>query len=128
MGSATNALLLVGDGFGPPLFGLILGLAVAGCNAPPRWWRAHLPERARRILCSLWPWLFAAALVAWLLVMPGSIMLDYFVGVSDPDLMMSVLVPSAFGLMLLTIVVALAADAQRQSGAPVAARRGHALV
>lgn len=121
-------LLLVGGGFGPPLFGLILGLAATRIDAPPTRRRARLPEPARRILGGLWPWLLAAALIAWLLVLPGSILLDYFIGVSDPDLLMSVLVPSALGLLLLTIVAALAGDAQRQGGAPAAARGGQALV
>jgi hypothetical protein len=122
-------LLLVGGGFGPPLFGLILGLAATRINAPLAWWRARLPNRAGHILSSLWPWLLTAALIAWLLVLPGSILLDYFVGVGDPDLMMVTLIPSAFGLLLLTIITALAADAQRQSdGALVAAERNQALV
>ena len=42
------------------------------------------------------------------------VLLDYFVGVNDPDLVVSVLAFSAFGLLLLTVFAEYAHDVQRQ--------------
>lgn len=33
-------MLLVGGGFGPPILGVIVGIAATRIDAPPRWWRA----------------------------------------------------------------------------------------
>jgi len=65
-------MLLVGGGFGPPLLGIIVGAAGTRINAPLTWWRPHLSVGLRRFLEKLWPSSFAACLIAWLLLMPGS--------------------------------------------------------
>jgi hypothetical protein len=36
-------LLLIGGGFGPPILGLILGVAATRIGAPLTWWRVHFP-------------------------------------------------------------------------------------
>ena len=105
-------LLLVGGGFGPPLLGIILGLAALGINARFVWWRAHLPLGAQRALGAAWPWSFGAALIAWLLVMPGSLLLDYFVGLNERTLYTFII--AAFGSLLLTIVTGYGRDMQQQ--------------
>jgi hypothetical protein len=51
--------------------------------------------------------------------MLGTILLDYFFGVSDLDFIVSILaltVLSAFGLLLVTVSAAFADDVQRQIG------------
>jgi len=108
-------MLLVGGGFGPPLLGIILGVAATRINAPFTWWRAHLPRGARRFLTTLWPWSLVAGFIAWLLLFPGSTLLDYFVGVTNPERTMVTLIFSAFGLLLLAIVTGFAYDLQRQA-------------
>lgn len=108
-------MLLVGGGFGPPLLGIIVGIAATRMHAPFTWWRAHLSRSAQRLLSHLWPWAFAAAVLAWLLVMPGSMLLDYFVGLNDRT--MYTFIFSAFGLLLMTIVAGFARDMQRQTDA-----------
>ena len=50
-------------------------------------------------------------------VTPGSTLLDYFVGVTNPERTMAALVFSAFGLLLLAIVTGFVYDTQRQTGA-----------
>lgn len=107
-------LLLVGGGFGPPLLGLILGIAASRINAPLTWWRARLSPRARRGLSRIWPWSLVAGVVAWLLLMPGALLIGYFGVMSDPGVLVIVTTLSAFGLLLLTIVAGLAADLQRR--------------
>jgi hypothetical protein len=110
------AMLLVGGGFGPPLLGIIMGAAATRINAPLTWWRAHLSVGSRRFLGKLWPWLFTGSSIAWLLLFPGSILLDYFFGVSNPDLLVSMFFFSAFGFLLLTIFAGFAYDSQGQTG------------
>lgn len=110
------AMLLVGGGFGPPMLGIIVGVTATRINAPLTWWRTHLPVGLRRFLGKLWPWSFVAGLVAWLLLFPGSILLDYFFSVSNPELVVSIFFFSALGFLLSTIFAGFSYDSQRQTG------------
>lgn len=115
----SGLMLIVGGGFGPPILGVIVGIAATGINAPLMWWRMRLSEGLRRFLAKVWPWSYVAGIIAWLLVMPGTILLDYFFGVSDLDFIVPILaltVLSAFGLLLVTVFAAFAHDVQRQIG------------
>lgn len=112
-------MLLVGGGFGPPILGLIVGTASTRINAPSMWWRTHLSSGSRRFLAKLWPWSFVASVIAWLLLMSGTILLDFFFGVNDLSLVVPILtlcVLSAFGFLLLTVFAGFAHDVQRQMG------------
>jgi hypothetical protein len=109
-------MLLVGGGFGPPILGVIVGVAATRINAPLTWWRAHLSIGSRRFLAKVWPWCLVAGVIAWLLVLPGTILLDLFFGVDDPNLVVPFLTLSAFGLLLLTVFAGFAHDVQRQIG------------
>ncbi len=109
------AMLLVGGGFGPPILGVVLGIAATRISAPLTWWRRHLSAGSRHFLANLWPYCLVAGAVAWLMVMPGTILLDLVFGVSVPDLLVALLVLSAFGLLLLAIFTGLARDAQRRA-------------
>ncbi|MBK9944611.1 MAG: hypothetical protein IPP13_23695 [Kouleothrix sp.] len=106
-------LLLVGGGFGPPLLGIILGIAALGINARFPWWRAHLPHSAQHVLSAACPWSFGAALFAWLLVMPGSMLLDTFFGLDERALYTFII--AAFSLLLLTIITGFVHDMQQKS-------------
>lgn len=107
-------LLLVGGGFGPPLLGLILAVVATRINAPLAWWRTHLSPGVGRILARLWPWSFSGALIAWLFLFPVSIILDYFVGLGNADIVISVTILAAFSLLLLTIFAGFAYDLQEK--------------
>jgi hypothetical protein len=112
-------MLLVGRGFDPPLLGIIVGIAATRINAPLAWWRAHLTSGSRRLLANLWPWSFVAGVIAWLSLLPGTLLLDFYFGVSDLDVMVPILaftVLSAFGLLLFTVFAGFAHDVQRQIG------------
>jgi hypothetical protein len=108
-------LLLVGGGFGPPLLGIILGVVATRIDAPLTWWHTHLARGAQHFLSAMWSWSFVAALIAWLFMFPGASLLDYFVGVSNPEQTMATLILSAFGLLLMTIMTGFAHDLQRQT-------------
>ncbi|MDA8218888.1 MAG: hypothetical protein M0Z94_14875 [Dehalococcoidales bacterium] len=113
-------MLLVGGGFGPPLLGVILGATATRINAPVSWWRGHPSRGIWRHLGTLWSWSFAVSMIAWLLLCPGSILLDYAVGVENPDVIY-VAALSAFGFLALTILVGFAHDhaqAMSETGRP----------
>jgi hypothetical protein len=112
-------MLFVGAGFGPPMLGVIVGVAAIRINAPLRWWRTHLSGGSRRLLAKVWPWSYVAGVIAWLALLLGTILLDHFFGVSDLGFIapvVALLVFCAFGLRLLTIFAGSAYDAQRQIG------------
>jgi hypothetical protein len=112
-------MLLVGGGFGPPILGVIVGLAATRINAPLRRWRTHLSRGPRRLLADLWPWTLGAGVIAWLLLLPGTILLDFFFGVNGLSFIVPVItlcVLSAFGLLLLTVFAGFAYDVQRRMG------------
>jgi hypothetical protein len=121
-------LLLVGGGFGPPLLGLILGVAATRIEAPLTWWRAHLAPGARRVLGLLWPWSLVADVIAWLCLFPGSLLLGAVVGANDPPPMIALLlyvcILAVFGLLLVTILTGFAHDMERQTSIHPAPSRG----
>lgn len=106
-------MLLVGAGFGPPFLGIIVGVTGTRINAPLAGRRARFFAGSRRFLGGLWLWGFITSLVAWLLLFPGSILLDYFFGVGNPKLIVPIFFTSALGLLLLTILAGFAHDSQR---------------
>jgi hypothetical protein len=103
-------MLLVGGGFGPPLLGIIVGLAATRICSPFARRRADLSIASRRFLGKLWPWFFVAGLIAWLLLFPGSTLLDYFLDVGNPELAVSVFFLSAMGFLLLTVSAGFSRD------------------
>jgi hypothetical protein len=110
----SAGMLLFGGGFGPPLLGVILGIAATRIDAPLAWWRAHLSAGIRHGLGMLWPWSLSAAVVAWLALVPGSVILAAIVGPDIPEpvapgLVYAVIL-AAFGFLLLAIVAGQAHD------------------
>ena len=99
-------MLLVGGGFGPPLLGIILGVAATRINSP-----APQEPPSRRVLGTLWPWSLAAGVLAWLMLMPGTILMNRFLGVDSAALVIG-LTFAAFGLLLLALITGSARDVQ----------------
>lgn len=108
-------LLLVGGGFGPPVLGIILGAAGTRINSTWTWWRAHLPVLLRRFLGKPWPWFLVGSIIAWLMMFPGLILIDYFFGVSNPEQLIPIIFFSALGSLLLAIFSGFARDSLRQA-------------
>jgi hypothetical protein len=113
-------LLLVGGGFGPPLLGIILSAAASQINGPLQWWRDHLSRGVRHFLARLWPWSFGAGLLAWLALLPGSVLAVALLRLDDANprlgAIIYALMLAAFGLLGLTIVASFAHDVERQRG------------
>ncbi len=108
-------LLLVGGGFAPPVLGIILGAAGTKVNSRWTWWSVRRPGRSRRFLGRAWGWFLAASIVAFLTVFPGLILIDHFVGLSNPELIATLLPLFALGSLLLAIFSGFARDSQRRT-------------
>lgn len=108
-------LLLVGGGFAPPVLGILLG--TAGTKVNSRWtrWSARRPGRSRRFLGRAWGWFLAASIVAFLVVFPGLILIDHFVGLSNPELIAAIVPLFALGSLLLAIFSGFARDSLRRT-------------
>jgi len=107
-------MLLVGGGIFPPILGIILGAIGTRINAPLTWWRAHLSVGLRHFLGKVWLWSFAAGLAAWLLMFPGLILLNYFFGVNNPNVIL-ILLFCMFGFLFSTLIAGFAYDIQSQT-------------
>lgn len=102
-------LLLVGGGFGPPLFGLIVAAGATRIGAPFARPCAQMPVRIRRFLARLWPRSLTGGLMVWLAMFPGLVILRFFGGPSDPKLIL-MLVCGMFGFLILTVIAGRARD------------------
>jgi hypothetical protein len=120
------AMLLVGAGFGPPVLGLIVSFTASRIGEPRAGKRARPLVGPGHVLAGLWPWSYAAAIVAWLALMPGLSLLDYTVGTTNPisDAVVYSVILSAFGFLLLTIVTGLAHDNEPITRTPSRALSG----
>ncbi len=98
-------LLLVGGGFGPPLIGIILGLAATRTFRG----RHEATGRVRRMLAKTWSWALVAGMVGYLSLVPGMVVLSQLTGFEDST---AVLVLSAlsFAALILALVAARAYD------------------
>jgi hypothetical protein len=64
-------------------------------------------------LSAAYSWSFGAALIAWLLVMPGSMVIDTFFGLNERALYTFII--AACSLLVLTIITGCVYDMQRPS-------------
>jgi hypothetical protein len=77
------AMLLVGGGFAPPIIGVLAGVAGLGIEASFTWWRAHLSTSVRRLLATLWPWVFGVCAIVGLFLVIGHVVLVGFFGMTN---------------------------------------------
>lgn len=105
-------MLLVGGGFGPPVIGVLAGVAGTGIGRPSLWWRERLSAPAWHFLASLWPWIFGIAVINGLLLVVGSVILVYIFDVDNPDLFVQSFFFSVLSLSL-TVFVGRGYDLER---------------
>ena len=110
------AMLLVGGGIFPPIFGVLIGFVATRIHSPLPWWRAHLPGGSRRFLAKLCPWSYGIGIIAWFCALPGIPLLERLAGVEDTTITLLVLAV-ALGALLLTIFASFARDIQAQTNA-----------
>ena len=107
-------MLFVGGGVGPPIIGILAGVAGLGINAPLSWWRKNLSVNLRRFLAALWPWIFGIAVVNGVFLFIGSVILVYFFDLNNPDLFTNSFFFAVVSL-LLVIFTGRAYDIRRQT-------------
>ena len=105
-------MLLVGGGIGPPVIGILAGVAGLGINAPLSWWRKRLSINLQRFLATLWPWIFWIAVVNGVFLVIGSVILVYFFDLNNTDLFMGSFFFSFISLLLM-VFTGRAYDIQR---------------
>jgi hypothetical protein len=98
-------LLLVGGGFGPPLIGIIAGLAATRIGRTG----GSKPGPIRTALAPIWPWLLGAGVAGYLSLVPGMVLLSRFTGFDHP-MVVAALTISSFTMLVLALVAARAHD------------------
>jgi hypothetical protein len=89
-------LLLVGGGFGPPLIGVIIGFGATRIGAAP----GRRPGRVSQAVGRVWPWVLGAAVLGYLSLLPGTILLGQLLGADSPGLVYALSAFSFAGLIL----------------------------
>jgi hypothetical protein len=109
---ALSALMLpVGAGMIPAVLGLIAGAVATRIHEPLAWWRKRLTSPMLHRLAALWPW----SLLAYFAWIPVQWIMGHFFNqfmLDQAFLFLSI----EFGLLLLTIVTAIAGDVRSRSG------------
>ena len=82
-------MLLVGGGFGPPIIGILAGVAGTGIHASSPGLRMRLFGDNGRYAAILWPWLFATAAVSGIFLVIGSLILVFFFGLDNDQLFLN---------------------------------------
>lgn len=106
-------MLLVGAGFGSALVGMIVGLIATRMTVNGARWHTHLPSGIRHVPGRLWPWAYAASVIAWLSLMPGSLVLGYVMGADNAAGVVAAIIMAAFGTLLLVAFTGFAYDGDR---------------
>lgn len=76
-------LLLVGGGFGPPVIGVLVGLAGTRIHSELSWLKKRVPADTLGLASRLWRGSFAACVFGLFSLWPGSIMLVYLFGLAS---------------------------------------------
>jgi hypothetical protein len=101
----STIMLLVGGGIGPPLIGILAGVAGSGINAPLRGWRRRLSGGIRQLLAALWPLLFTLATISGSFLVVGSLILVFFFDLDNAQLFLNTFYVTLLSL-LLTVLTA----------------------
>lgn len=110
------AMLLVGGGIGPPLMGVLAGVAGLGINAPYKRWRKYLPVNAQRFIARLWPIIFGISVINGFFLVIGSVILIYLFEFHNPDLFLYSFFFSLL-LIILSIITGVSYDIQKKKDA-----------
>jgi len=107
-------MLLVGGGFAPPLIGIIAGVAGLGINAQEPKWSKNLSSRSRKLFAAAWPWLFAVCVIDGAILVVGSLIFGYIIGLNIPGVWVFCFL-LAIPLLILTITTGVAYDSNRSN-------------
>jgi hypothetical protein len=104
-------MLLVGGGFGPPIIGILAGVAGTAIDRPSPWWRGRLSRGVWRSMATLWPWIFAITVANGVFLVIGSHVLVTLFDLNMPDLFVKSFFFAVLSLSL-TVVVGRGHDLQ----------------
>lgn len=113
------AMLLVGGGIGPPLIGILAGVAGGGIHAPLAGWRRRIPEGLRHFLAALWPLLFLSAAISGSFLVIGSLILVYVFDVDNAELFLNTFYVTVLCLLLTVLTAPLYDHREDEQGAAV---------
>ncbi len=109
------AMLLVGGGVFPPVFGLILAVVATRIHSSDVQERKH-PSSWRLVIAKAWPWSLGMGVFTWLLMMPGLPILNTF-GIVVGDIVMYLVIAGMIGFLLTSIFTGFVSDGIRQKDA-----------
>ncbi len=113
----TFALLLVGGGVGPPVVGLLAGVAGTTINAPHSWWRTHLTPGIKDALAAAFPWVFGISALNGIFLFVWHIIGVFLLGMTNADMFL-VSFYLAVPTVLLSTVTGIAYDLREKQRAP----------
>lgn len=102
-------LLLVGGGFGPPMLGLVLGLAATRLDSGWRWLERATTAGTRRRLGRFWAPSLVVGLASLLALWPGVPLLAFLFGFADAGLVVA-LTLLGFGGLVSSLATGFARD------------------
>lgn len=106
-------MLLVGGGFGPPVVGMLAGVAGMEINSPHTWWQTRASPRLRGFLAGVWPWIFGIGVINGLFLFVISLILIYLFEVNNADLFLNSFFLAVL-FLLLAIFTGIAYDSQHR--------------
>jgi hypothetical protein len=107
------AMLLTGAGYGSAILAFIVGLVATGLKVRETGRRTILPAVVRQASGKLWPAAYKACIVAWLLLMPGTIILACVFGTDNVIPAVPVFILAAFGTLLIAVFTGFVYDGRR---------------
>jgi hypothetical protein len=110
-------MLLAGGGFGPPIIGILAGVAGTTIGRPSHRWRKRMRAGVWRTLGALWPAVFGIAALNGVFLVIGSVVLVVFFDLNNPDLF-----TNSFFLSILSLAVTIVISRAYDSGRTPAAR------
>lgn len=105
----SAALLLLGGGFGPPVMGFIVGGAAVRAGRQGRYQR----RATAALLARWWPLLVVAATAGYLALVPGTVLLSHYAGITSPGLVLA-LAGFSFSTLVLALIAASAASSRER--------------
>ncbi len=108
----SGAMLLVGGGVGPPVVGMLAGIAGLEINSSHQWWRTRVSAHVRAVLAWAWSWIFTVAVANGLLLFVVSLLLVYGFDFNHPNLFLNSFY-LAVVLVPLATITAIAYDVER---------------
>lgn len=107
------AMLLVGGGVFPPVFGLILAVVATRIHSSDAQERKH-PGSWRLVIAKAWPWSLGMGVFTWLLMMPGLPVLNTF-GIAVGDTVIYLVIAGMIGFLLTSIFTGFVSDGVTQN-------------